>query len=971
MRKKQLLLCLLLMVLLSYPAFAMEIRGVVVDFKTNQPLAGANVFIKGTNVGAAADKDGRFFFNFDAAQNFTLVASFMGYKKFEREFAPSADLSNLKIEMQVDVFQGEEVVITGVASKREKAVAEVAVARVSASQLTVTNSYQDISQLVTGKIPGVKIEPSSGNVGGGIRFNMRSAAGINGDEQPLVFVDGIRVDNSQFRGSPNNRVGGQGISMLADLNPEDIENIEVLKGPAGAASYGTSGSNGVVLITTKKGQFVPGLPKGISLDYKMVSGYNTQSYEYSEDDFPSYESINKVFRDGRILQHSLSAYGGSGLMKYYFGIDKRYEDGISPNNYMDRQSIRGNFDVIPNEKLLFSVSSGYTLNENSRPYNDNNIFGFLGNTILSPTPWMVTDSAAVYGLKNVTQSNRYFGSVQLQYRPFKNFEAQATLGVDDGDIRLDNTFPANLMYAFYPAGRRGIENRQNTQYTYHFDAKYTYNPLADLSITSTVGAQLFDTKTKGTFMARYDFLTELITNIGAGANVEEADETFLHTREAGIYTSHAVSFMDQYFMTLMLRQDYASAVGYEAPNIFYPGVSFAVRLDKYKFVPSLFNLAKFRAAYGESGQLPTSLDGIPLLWGAESSGYGAGAVLAQIGNDAIEPERIKEFELGFETEFFTYYSAEFTYYRQMAENSIITFQNAPSTGKTITATPINIGKSEGWGFESLIQAKPFTSDKFQLELSLTNSFQKNEVTDMGGAQPIFDGNTINVIKVGSPKHAFYDYKIKGALFNADGTYAGVDRETEKSYLGNPIPEYNGAFSVNFNFLKNFNLNVLTDWATGYQVLNDSKRFAIYFGRNLGGPNNKRYRELQDLLGIRDWYDDVQAVTVGSTEYIAAGHEYARMDYRYKSNYIEDGDYFKLREVSFSYSFKDLLPKIYKGRIVSDLVLGISGRNLWTTTKYSGADIEVNYAGARSLTRGQDFLTLQQPRVYNLWLRVSL
>ena len=971
MRKKQLFLCLLLILMLSYPAFAVEIKGVVVDAKTDQSLPGANVFVKGTNFGAAADKDGRFFFNYDAAQNFTLVASFIGYKKFEREFAPTADLSNLKIEMQVDVFQGEEVVVTGIASKREKSVAEVSVSRVAASQLTVTNSYQDISQMVAGKVPGVKIEPASGNVGGGIRFNMRSAAGINGDEQPLIIIDGVRMDNTDFRGSASNRVGGQGISMLADLNPEDVENIEILKGPAGAASYGTSGSNGVVLIKTKKGQFVPGVPKGLSLDYKMVSGYNTQAYQYTEDDFPSYKAINGVFRDGRIQQHSLSAYGGSGTMKYYFGLDKRYEDGISPNNFMDRQTIRANFDVLPNDKVIFSVSSGYTVNENSRPYNDNNIFGFLGNTILTPEPWMITDSAAVYGLTNVVKSNRFFGSAQVQYRPFKNFEAQATVGIDDSDLRLDTTYPANLVYSFYPAGRRSVESRQNTQYTYSFDAKYTYSFLPGLNITSSAGAQLFDSKNKGTFFARYNFLTELISNIGAGADVEEADETFLHKREAGLFTTHSLSYVDQYFLTLMLRQDYASAIGYNAPKIFYPGVSMAVRLDKYGFFPRMFNLMKVRAAYGESGQLPQVLDGIPLLWSAEASGYGGGAVLSQIGNAEIEPERIKEFEVGFETELFTYYSAEFTYYKQTAENSIITFQNAPSTGKTITAVPFNIGSSEGWGLESLIQAKPLRSRNFALDLSLTNSYQTSKVNDLGGAQPIYDGNGINVVKEGLPKHAFYDFKVTGALFRADGTYQGPELEAEKSDLGTPIPTYTGSLSLNLNFLKNFNLYVLTDWATGHTVLNDTKRFAIYYGRFFGGANNKRYRELEDVLGLQEWYDDVTAAQVGSQDYIDAANEFAKMDYRYKSNYVEDADNFKLREISVSYSFKDLIPKVYKTRLISDLVLGLSARNLWRATKYSGADIEVNYAGARSLSRGQDFLTLQQPRVFNMWLRVSL
>ncbi len=971
MRKRYLVCNLFLILALSLPLLAADITGVVIDAKTGQPLPGANVFVKGTSFGAASDKEGKFFFKFEPAQNFVIVSSYMGYKKFEKTFSPTDDLSQLKIELQEDVFQGEEVVVTGIASKREKSVAEVAVARVPASQLTVANSYQDISQMVAGKVPGVKIEPASGNVGGGIRFNMRSAAGINGDEQPLIIVDGIRIDNSQFRGSASNRVGGQGVSMLADLNPEDIENIEILKGPAGAASYGTSGSNGVVLIKTKKGQFVPGVPKGLSLDYKLVTGYNTQAYEYTENDFPSYKAINGVFRDGRILQHSLNAYGGSGTTKYYFGLDKRYEDGISPNNFMDRQTIRANFDVLPNDKFIFSVSSGYTVNENSRPYNDNNIFGFLGNTILTPEPWQITDSASVYGLKNLVKSNRFFGSVQVQYRPFTNFEAQATLGVDDSDLRLDNTYPADLVYAFYPAGRRGIESRQNTQYTYNFDVKYSYSFWPGLNIISSAGAQLFDSKNKGTFFARYDFLTELITNIGAGANVEEADETFLHTREAGLFTTHSLSYQDQYFLTLMVRQDYASAIGTKAPKIFYPGVSMALRLDKYRFFPQMFNLMKLRAAYGESGQLPQVLDGIPLLWSAEASGYGGGAVLSQIGNARIEPERIKEFEVGFETELFTYYSAEVTYYRQSAQNSIITFQNAPSTGKTVTAVPFNIGSSEGWGLESLLQAKPLRSRNLQLEVSMTNSYQTNEVKALGGAQPIYDGNGINVVKEGLPKHAFYDYKVKGARFAADGTYLGPDLAAEKSNLGTPIPTYTGSLSLNFNFLKNFNLYVLTDWAAGHKVLNDTKRFAIYYGRYFGGANNKRYRELQDILGLQEWYDTISQAQVGSQEYVAAANEFAKLDYRYKSNFVEDADNFKLREISISYSFKDLIPKIYQTRLFTDLVLGLSARNLWTASKYTGADLEVNYAGARSLSRGQDFLTLQQPRVYNMWLRVSL
>lgn len=975
MRRFVFLASLLLILAMSLSAFAIDIKGIVVDKKTGAPLPGANVYIRGTSVGAASDLNGRFTFSFEPTRSFNLIVSYVGYKTEARTLAPGDNLSDLRFELIEDVFKGEEIVVTGIASKTAKSVAEVAVARLSANQLTVSNSYQELSQLVAGKVAGVNVAPASGTVGGGIRFNVRSGGGLNGNEQPLIFVDGVRVDNSEVVGYG---VGGQGTSTLADLNPEDIESIDILKGPAGAASYGTSGSNGVVLITTRKGKLVPGVPKAISIDYKLVSGYNEQSHKYTEDEFISYKDANAIFKKGPVLQHTLNAYGGTGLMKYYLGIDRRYEDGIIPNNYLDRRTLRANFDIFPNEKFVVNVNTSYSLTENRLPNNDNNIFGFLGNTLLTPKPYWFTDSTSVRGLLNVREANRFIGAVRTQWMPFKNFEASFTFGVDNGDLRNDNTYPANLKYSFYPKGRRAIYNRQNSQYTYNLDARYTYSFIPGLNITSIVGAQLFDRKLKTFNIAKKDYLTELITNIGAGETFEGGDETYTHTREAGVFTDHAFSYLDQYFFSFMLRNDFASSIGEKAPSIFYPRASVAVRLDKFRFFPSLFNLMKLRIAYGETGVLPGLVDGIPLLWRAEPSGYGAGAVLAAIGNSKIEPERIKEFEIGFDAELFTNYSAEFTYYRQYAQNSIIEFRNAPSTGKIATAVPYNIGAVEGWGIESLLQARPLSSRNFQLDLSLTNNYQTNEVTDLGGAQPIFDGFDINVFKEGLPKHAFYTQKVVGAIYNEDGTYKGPDVLKDENgqemrvNFGSPIPTYTGAFTMNFRFLRNFNLYVLTDWATGHKMFNNTKEFAIYLGNAFGiGANNKRYRELQDILGIKEWYDTIQAATVGSEEYKAAAVEYAKMDRRYDGNFIEDADYFKLREISFSYSFRELLPKFYANRYLSDLVVGVSGRNLWTTTKYSGADIELNFSGARSLERGQDFLTLQNPRVYTFWMRISL
>ena len=195
-------------------------------------------------------------------------------------------------------------------------------------------------------------------------------------------------------------------------------------------------------------------------------------------------------------------------------------------------------------------------------------------------------------------------------------------------------------------------------------------------------------------------------------------------------------------------------------------------------------------------------------------------------------------------------------------------------------------------------------------------------------------------------------------------------------FGSPIPEYTGSLSLNFRFFKNFNLFVLADWATGHKMFNNTKLFSIYLGSAFGiGANNPKYLELEDKLGRADWDEElgytVNPLTPGSAEYKQAAEEFAKMDHNYDCNFIEDADYFKLREISLSYSFRDLLPMIYADKYIEDLILGVSARNLWTTTKYSGADVELNFDGSRSAVRGQDFLTLQQPRVYTFWLRLAL
>ncbi len=969
---------LLTILILPISVFGMvngTIKGKVIDKQTGEALPGANIIIKGTTMGAASGPDGSYTIANVPPGTYTLVATFIGYDVAEQQVNVVADeVANVNFGMRIDVYKAEEIVVTGIASKTSRAVAEVSVSRVAASELTNVNTYQGTDQLINGKIAGVRVKRSSGNAGAGFRFTVRSGGGLNGDEQPIIYVDGVRIDNSEFKG---NYVGGQGISLLADLNPEEIENIEVLKGPAGAASYGTSGANGVILITTKRGKLTPGAVRGVDLQYKVVTGWNTQAEDYSTKDFVSANDANAIFHTGHIIQNTISAAGGSNLLRYFASFDSRIEDSITHNNSMNRKTIRANFDVVPNDKLTFRINTNYTYNTLRRPENDNNIIGFLGNTLLFPTSYLFSDSTAIEGVVDKNVSNRFIGSLQAEWSPFKGFTGRFSVGIDEHDLRQDQTFPVNLDYGVsqLDQGDRAIWIRRSRQFTYTIDGNYNFSPFTDLKINAVLGAQLFDRRLEQVITEKFGFLTELISNIGAGQQLQSLDETFSHRREAGIFGEVNFSLREQYFFTFKLRRDYASVIGKNAPSIFYPGASFALRLDKYNFLPSQLNLFKFRVAYGETGILPALLDGIPLLYTAEPGGPGVGGVIGQIGNDKIKPERVKEFEIGFDAEIFNNYAIEFTHYRQKAKDSIIGRRLPPSTGKTASPVPFNIGESKGWGFELLFQGTPIRSRKFSLDFTLINSWQDNEVQDLGGAQPIFDGFDVNVIKEGLPKHEFFVIPVLGAEFDPQtGEYLGPKLGEDRVAMGNPVPTYNGSFTLNIRFLKNFNLYILTDWATGHKIFNLTNQFAYRFG------NNPRFNELATMLGLAGKgvarfsqpVEGVEQLTPGTPEYQKAAEEFAKLDWRYDANFIEDADFFKLREISISYSFKDLLPKLFgANRAIRDLVITFSANNVFTAKKYSGAEVELDWNGSRSLSRGQDFLTLQNPRVYNLQFRFSL
>ena len=968
------------------------VNGQVIDAQTGDPLPSATVLVVGqSGVGAASDLNGAYSFSIEPG-TYTLRASYTGYESEDVEVVVvSGGEVTQNFELAPDLTGLEEVVVTGALSSRSRSRSEVAVSRLDAEELTAIQPYSDVNQLLNGKVAGVSVQPSSGNVGGGIRFNVRGGGGLNGDGQPLIYIDGIRVDNAEFSGFG---AGGQGIGALSNLSPDDIATIDVLKGPAAAALYGTDASNGVVLITTKKGTIGggEGLPAPFQVTYSGTTGLNQQQTKYDElTGGETFESANNVFEDGGIMQHTLGISGGSPSVRYFTQFDYRDEDGIVFGNFQDRRSLRGNFEAFPLPNLQLGVNTSYTFNTIGQPQNDNNILGYLGNVLLLPVPYQFTDSVAVRNISTIYRTNQFLGSAEARYTPFEGFALRGQFGVDASDTRQDQTFPSEFVYSGTVSGERDVYTRENDQISFLLDARYAYSPTASLNTTTAVGLQGFDRRLRTFTFGIQNFGTALISDAGSGSDYQSSSEFFNNLRQIGVIAEQSVDYADTYFLTLGFRQDYASTIGDTAPSVFYPLARGAVRLDRFGAVPSLFSILKLRAAYGESGQLPGSFDGVPLLFSSEVGGDGSGATIQQIGNIAIEPERVREFETGLDIELADRVALEATYYNQTAEESIFGRQLAPSTGLVASTVPFNVGEINVQGFELGLNMTPISSRNVNVDLGVIVSHQTNEVQSVGldrngdPLPPLFDGFDVNVLKPGLPRAAFYVTPVNGALFNDDGEYAGIDAgvqtnadgtpvdpdcnvEDNRCYFGNPYPSFNGSFSANVTLFKDFTLYALADWATGLKVFNNTDVFRSDFG------NYTQRNELADaLFGTTDaeGNDVPPTVTPGTPAYEEAANAYARTSGSFDANFIRDADYLKLREITVRYNVGRLLAQAPGFSRIRTASLALSARNVFQTTLYDGVDPEVNFNGARSLSRGQDFLTLQNPRQYFLTLTVGI
>jgi TonB-linked SusC/RagA family outer membrane protein len=752
------------------------------------------VFIPPTGIGNISDGDGRFLLQNVPAGQHTVTAQLVGYKQAQSSVMVTAGaLATVNLNLDETAISLDEIVVTGagVATTRKKL--GNTIAAIDASKVT-TAAVTDVSQMLAAREPGVSVLPAGGYTGEGARIRIRGSSSLSQNNEPVIYVDGIRMETNSTRNNASGTTQGNA-SKLDDIPPESIERIEILKGAAAATLYGTEASNGVIQIFTKKGR--SGAPRfTLQIDQTAIMmnidrvlpladfaesqadvdrirdrwGRSVGLYEpFTEDLIPTY------FNTGRHQSYSLSVTGGSDRINYF--VTGRFQDENGPIAFADLFPDRGfketddtnrraqttaNVVITPIEKVRIGVNTMYSEMSGSIPNNGNNIYGVWPNltqtflrlacTTIGPncpkvnlygTNNFITANEAVYQLLDV-ESNHFTGSTNLNYAPTTSIKLDGTFGVDYANESSTFFRPFGYTVDNYatvtPEGTRGISEVKTRVMTADFKASWDKQIGESFTSTFLAGAQGFLRQRTSRGGAGTRFPGPGLEVASAGVDVS-VNENWERNTQVGGYLQDQLGYRDWAFLTVGGRWDANSAFGESFNTAFYPKVNVSVVPSQaFGWDHPLFSTVRVRAAIGKSGLQPSSFAKFT-TYSAQASAEGPGIRPSNLGNEALKPEVATEIEAGAELGLFQDRgSLNFTYWTTDVTDALVARQ-FPVAGGFINTQLDNIGKLHKHGIDVAVQGAVIRSENFNLNLFVNGAYLKQEIVDLGGAPALKTGGS--------------------------------------------------------------------------------------------------------------------------------------------------------------------------------------------------------------------------------------
>lgn len=949
------------------------ITGTVTDSKSGEVLVGANIAIRGTSVGASADKDGKYAILAALSPgSYRLAHSFVGYKTkvVDIQLGGQAIIEVGNVELDEDLLQIQEIVVTGTGSATEKERLGNAVATLAGSR--VADAYAPtLDAALVGKIAGAQVQQNSGTPGGGVSVRLRGTSTISASAEPLYIIDGVIVDNSS---NELVNLGGYVGNRIADLNPNDVDRIEVVKGAAAAALYGSRANNGVIQIFTKRGQL--GIPR---ITYRTQAGMGEIRKTYAVNMFPydkppsdaTRKQVTRIdyqeemFRTAYQYENHLSMSGGNENTKYYVSGTQTSEQGIVKASDYQKINFRANLDQFVNSWLKFAAGANYVYSLSDRVPNGGIVggegvitnFAFQPNWFdlrpnaegKYPTPPFAGFANQLEVLdrwKAPLKVNRFIGSLQLTATPMNHLSIDYRAGYDQYRENATREIPIGSS-AGYLTGFSQQATRDVLQVNNDLTATHT-SMMDDFGFTTVAGFS--HSYAEGTtIIASVRDLIPVSTILSSGATATAAE--YRETRVIyGSFLQETVGYQEKLFLTGALRIDGASTFGEDDRFQLFPKASLSYVLSNEEWWKETFgstlNRFKFRFAWGQSGGQPAGTYDRFSVYTQQSNSNRPGLVNSVLlGNQNLKPERMTEIEVGADFGLFNdRISIEATYYEKQVKDLLLQRTLPPSTG--FSGILDNVGELENKGFELMIKGIAWNDDMVQWISSFTVSQNKNKVTELYG--PAFAAaNSFGITRVaeGEPLGFFYGPKYQrksdgSLLLDAQGR---PQRNPVAEKLGDPNPDYILAFTNEFQVYKNLSLYVQFDGMLGQDVFNFTRRIleTPAFG------NGKAYeKELSGELPV-GYFNNRRTVF---------------------EEYVEDGSFIKLRELSIGYHMDN---EFTRGLGLRNMQLRLIGRNLFSIDDYSGYDPEINAASQSTLVRGFDWSTVPLPRTWILSLTLNL
>jgi TonB-linked SusC/RagA family outer membrane protein len=988
--------------LLPVTALAQQgtISGRVVDKVTNNPVPSAQVTIVGSTRGTLTSDKGQYTLRSVAAGPVTIRATRIGYAASTQTVTvPESGVVTADFALASTPSKLDEIVVsaTGAQETRRQQAVSVGTIDMDSVNLAPVNSF---SELLTSRTAGVVAMSDGGTLGAGTRIRIRGSNSVSLNNDPLLIIDGIRANGSE--GSSTIGVGGQIPSRLDDINPEDIESITVIKGPAASSLYGTAAANGVVQITTKRGTI------GKQMWSAHVSGGSVSNYIRFPDNFGAVDveagdtvfsqatqglpcvtefqalgfctytglqtfnplETNSPFITGNTQSYGLGVSGGSDAMSYYLSGQFDQDKGVYEINKIRHATLRANATAHLGPKFDLTVNSSFGQNRLRLPQNDNNVRGVIPSGILG----LVFDDPVNHGFafqqpENIfainTQQNteRYTGSATGTWRPLPWLSVLAVTGLDFSnriDQELVPTYLDNGItsrFADDSLGNRTSNPFQTFIYTLNMSATATYGLRPGLTSSTTVGTQYNQDYSHGTF-GFGKVLAPGTGSLNGATQAFAAGEATTKDILLGAYGQEQLNWRDRVYLSGTLRVDKNNAFGKNFPSIVYPGGGISWVIGNENFFPkqSFISDARIRAAYGESGQQPGFRDAVafyaPVAVHVGSEDV-ASFTAGNLGDPNLKAERTKETELGFEASIWkSMFNIDFSWYNKKTSDALIKRQLALSQGLQERLFQ-NIGNVQNKGVELSLTGTPLRGPTVSWDFTIAGSHNSNKVLELGVPPIIFgDQRHQNGYPLGgfwARPYTFKDINGDGAITDVDCPGAGCEITLGDTsvYLGSPFPSWDLSFGTGVTLFRYFRVSALVNRRSGNKLLNLTEDFrcsALFICQALNqsiDPSAKKTSSLAD-----------QAAAMGALNGTDAG-------------YIEDGSFWKIREVALTL----VAPDRWAHRFgVSGASLTFAGRNLGTWTKYKGLDPEINENG------GLNFETdefLSQPPVRTYTVRMDL